>query len=265
MSWTFSFADLKDGFQILFFVVTASIAILSYRQAKKSLFFPIRTELFKERIKLFSTLLTLFQGKNRVQLLEDMGLTELVKMNLALLSDHYISTFLNQEIPTQNRPYSRAKASTVFMPERKHDLPILGESIAVPFLDIDNLRPREGESKRSAWSRYRHRNIPLPDAFIETETRLTELACSPLTPEKCVALLQEYIGLLNDNAHRIAPELEEIARELPDRWPELNQINPDEIFWVLNRINPKMVAMPYPVLCRKEHRVPSKEKFCDAA
>jgi hypothetical protein len=60
-------------------------------------------------------------------------------------------------------------------------------------------------------------------------------------PEKCVVLLQEYIGLLNDNAHRIAPELEEIARELPDRWPELNQINPDEIFWVLNRINPKMV------------------------
>jgi hypothetical protein len=49
--------------------------------------------------------------------------------------------------------------------------------------------------------------------------------------------LQAYIGLLNKNATQVATELEGIAQELPDRWPTREKLNPDDIFWVQNRIN----------------------------
>ncbi len=185
-------------------------------------------------------MLTFFQGKNRAQLVEDFGFSELVELNLALLADHYACFFFDQQIQTADRPYARVKSSIVLMPERKDDLPLEGESIAVPFFSVDHLKPREGENNRNAWGRYRHKNIPLPDAFIETERRLRELASSPLMPESCVVLLRQYIELLNKNATRVAAELEEIAYELPDRWPEPKKINPNDILWVKNRINTKM-------------------------
>lgn len=240
MKWSFSLADLRDIVQILFFILTAILGLLTFLQAKKSLFFPIRTEIFKERIKLFSTLLTLFQGKNRSELFEDFGFAELVKINLALLADNYIASFFGQQIQTADRPYANVKSSMVFMPERKDALTLEGESLAVPFLFTENLKPRQNETNRMAWDRYRHINVPLPDAFIETERQLRKLASSPLMPEECVTMLQEYIGLLSRNATLLAIELEVIAQELPDRWPMAEKISPNEIFWVNNRINEKM-------------------------
>jgi hypothetical protein len=168
MKWPFSLADLRDLTQILFFVITAILGILTFWQAKKSLFFPLRTEVFKERMKLFSTLLTLFQGKNRSELFEDFGFAELVRINLAVLADHYICAFLNESIQTTDRPYAKVKSSIVLMPERRDNLPLEGESITVPFLFVDYLMPTQNESNRVAWSRYRHKNIPLPDAFVES-------------------------------------------------------------------------------------------------
>lgn len=232
-----SFDSWKDIFQILFFGITAVLGILSYVQARKGLFFPIRTEVFKEQIKLFSTVLTFFQGKNRHELLEDIGFPQTVGMNLALLSDVYLAVFLGQKVEPQNRPYSRAKASILFMPERKDNLPLEAESVTVPFFEVEYLLPRPGEDKRNAWSRYAHKNTVLSDAFINTERRLKELAFSPLMPEKCVVLVQNYIELINKNVHSIGPELERIAQPLPDRWPDSTRIVHEELFWVQNRIN----------------------------
>ena len=103
-----SLENWKDICQILFFLITAVLGILTYAHAKKGLFFPIRTEVFKEQIKLFSTALTFFQGKNRHQLLEDAGFPQMAEINLALLADIYLSAFLNQKLEFKNRPYRQA-------------------------------------------------------------------------------------------------------------------------------------------------------------
>ena len=49
---------IKDFFQIIFFCVVITVTILSYLQAKKSLFTPIKSETFKMQIKAFDINLT---------------------------------------------------------------------------------------------------------------------------------------------------------------------------------------------------------------
>jgi len=59
-------------------------------------------------------------------------------------------------------------------------------------------------------------------------------------PEECIALLQDYIDLLTKNAGYLAQELEKIAQELPDRWPDVSRIPPDDLRWGPNRINDRL-------------------------
>jgi hypothetical protein len=113
-----------------------------------------------------------------------------------------------------------------FMPERKDNHPLEGESVGIPYVEVESVQARDGEDTRTAWSRYRHKNIPLTGAFMDTERRLKDLASSPLMPEECAALLQDYIDLLSKNAGHLAQELEKIAQELPDRWPDVSRILP---------------------------------------
>src|SRR5688572_24242827 len=58
----FIVSTIKDIFQILFFCVIVAVTILSYLQAKKTLFTPIKTETFKMQIKAFEEILLFFQN-----------------------------------------------------------------------------------------------------------------------------------------------------------------------------------------------------------
>ena len=44
-------SDLKDFFNIVFFLTVSIVAVLSYLQARKTLFSPIKTEIFKLQIE----------------------------------------------------------------------------------------------------------------------------------------------------------------------------------------------------------------------
>jgi hypothetical protein len=56
--------DWKNFFNILFFIVMIVIAILSYIQARKTLFSPIKTEIFKVQIGAFQDVLKFFNRHN---------------------------------------------------------------------------------------------------------------------------------------------------------------------------------------------------------
>lgn len=51
---------IKNSFHILFFLIATVITILSYLQARKTLFTPIRTEVFKFSNERFRTSTTIF-------------------------------------------------------------------------------------------------------------------------------------------------------------------------------------------------------------
>jgi hypothetical protein len=50
---------LKDALQCLFFIVTGVLVVITYLGTRKTLLQPIRTEVFKEQLKVFSRILEL--------------------------------------------------------------------------------------------------------------------------------------------------------------------------------------------------------------
>src|SRR5438128_11734785 len=63
-------STVKDVLNAAFFLVVGIITILTYRQAKKTILQPLKTEIFKQQIQLFTDLLKLFVGKDEIDLRE---------------------------------------------------------------------------------------------------------------------------------------------------------------------------------------------------
>jgi hypothetical protein len=53
-----------NAVQSIFLVGTLALAVLTYRQASKAIFLPLRTEVFKEQIKVFGKIQELFLEKD---------------------------------------------------------------------------------------------------------------------------------------------------------------------------------------------------------
>ncbi|HZN99519.1 MAG TPA: hypothetical protein VFB61_17480, partial [Gemmatimonadales bacterium] len=64
------------------------LPFLTYRQARRTVLQPLRTEIFKKQLDGMTQVLQLFIGKAEHQLLDDFAFDELYSANIALLYDH---------------------------------------------------------------------------------------------------------------------------------------------------------------------------------
>lgn len=94
----FFMTTIKDFFQILFFCVAITVTILSYLQAKKTLFTPIKTEIFKMQIKSFEEILAFFQSKTETDFTHQFDFDFIVAANFRIMFTDYIRTFFKDEI-----------------------------------------------------------------------------------------------------------------------------------------------------------------------
>ena len=89
---------IKNLANILFFVTASIITVLSYIQARKTLFAPIRTETFKLQLNAFKETLAFFQNKSEVDFMECFDLNRIVSLNTFQMAEKYISEFFEKEI-----------------------------------------------------------------------------------------------------------------------------------------------------------------------
>jgi len=80
--------------QAVFFVTVAIVAILTYLQAKRTWFQPIRTEVFKEQLRAIDELASHFIGKSETELRDELDFDALISINSCKLIDDYASLFL---------------------------------------------------------------------------------------------------------------------------------------------------------------------------
>jgi hypothetical protein len=72
---------------IIFYIVTIIIGILTYKQAKKTIFSPIKTEVFKLQTDVFHKILSFF---DEVEYKERFDFDKIVNMNIKLTIDNYL-------------------------------------------------------------------------------------------------------------------------------------------------------------------------------
>lgn len=86
----------QDIFQILFFIAVGTVTVLGYQTARKTLLQPLRTEVFKEQLKLFTEISELFVGKGVSQLaLFDFDFWTIIEANIQILLTEYAQAVFN--------------------------------------------------------------------------------------------------------------------------------------------------------------------------
>jgi len=226
-----SVAQAKDFFQVLFFIVVGVITILTYLKARRTLLQPIKTEVFKEQVKVFADVLRYFTGKGEVELCQDYAFDELCRANTCALLDEYAYLFFDVEIDLEKRPYGPKLCPQLIVHERRlspRDAHVIEDSPVHP-------ERADPETKAAIWSDFTCDVVHIPARFVEANAAYSKLIDSPLLPAECVNQLVAYRDTVNQNVHLLGEVLTECAKELPKKCPNREIFAKATDDWIVSR------------------------------
>ncbi|MCH1642929.1 hypothetical protein MJ257_22785 [Paenibacillus timonensis] len=232
---------LKDSINVLFFLINISffcivgtVTILTYKTAKKTLLQPIRTEIFKEQLKEFSSLLEFFNGKDETDYRKQFAFDKLLSCNAISLMDKYARLFFDVEIDPDKRPYNITECpSSIFTSKGAEKyLAVCDEHVITDNGDIEKPIKPDPRTRAAIWSSYEQHEIHIPREFSETEDRLKKIKNSPLLPVECVDLIDRYIEVAYKNVDMIRELLTNCARELPEKYADYELMKKASISWI---------------------------------
>lgn len=93
--------------EALFYVLTGTVALLTYLGARKTILQPIKTEIFRNQVEVFTSIMKLFNGKSEYEIRQAFGFKEMLRANILSLLDDYAQVFFDINIDPDKRPYNK--------------------------------------------------------------------------------------------------------------------------------------------------------------
>jgi hypothetical protein len=210
-------SDIKDFFHILFFLVVGAIAILSYFQARKTLFSPIKTEIFKIQIEELKEVLAFFNKQNSNDFDHEFGINEIFELNSFRMHHSYVSNFFDDELkPSEDHLKHMDEISYGALICFEHLREITAGS------ELEDIEKEEKElnpaMKLAKWKEFELPMISFTKKFNDKQKELIKLAASPLLPKELTNLLYEFHSLMNDNLSCMGKVINECAQDLPTNY-----------------------------------------------
>lgn len=207
---------VKGVVQIIFWIVVSIVTVLTYRQARRTVLQPIRTEVFKAQLKAMSEIMGMFLGKGELALRDDFDFRSLFNANLCYLMDAYASNFFDLEFDQESRPYSFRDC-----PVKMH----VREAVAEPSVgNVAKSKPAEPSVKAARWNLYEIDRLHINRQCCEMEKHLTGLLENPLLPLPLVELLTRYRDAAGQNKIVLWGILNSAAQEMPERFSSLEDL-----------------------------------------
>jgi hypothetical protein len=200
---------VKDALNAVFFVVVGIITILTYRRAKRTILQPLRTEIFKQQIQLFSDLLKIFVGKSESDLREQFAFERMLRANVQFQCDLFLRVQFGAVVDESQRLYNRTQCPTsefVIGVDEMPDEPPVDGVINVPVM------PR-------TWAEHVPREVRIPLEHIQMRDKIGEFLESPLTPKELAAHLEALLALLSKNIDHVRAALSAYVPQMPKLCP----------------------------------------------
>jgi hypothetical protein len=212
--------------QVLFYITLGVVTVLTYRQAKRTILQPLRTEVFKIQLEELTKVLSLFVGKDEVTLLRHYDLERIFDANCVMMLDRYAAVQFDVEVDRDESPY------------RLSDFPYA--RVRAEFLEVvddyisQDEGPRSEEPKGEPWDTYQHGTVVSSTEFVEARKELTGLLESPVLPSKCATLIEEFVDTLDEYVGGLDRFLTSVSTELPEKYPTLDLLQRAELYWLEN-------------------------------
>lgn len=212
----------RDVVQIAFWLLAGTVAILTYRQARRTVLQPIRTEVFKEQLKIMSETMSLFIGKNELALRDDFDFKALFNANACFLLDSYVASIFGEQFDPDKRPYNPLDCPMKILSMDA----LVKSSKAQTNLSNSAIDVHYSQVWIGDWKSYRTINLYLNKQCCEMNQSITRILENPLLPLKLAELLSEYLNLVAKNQFVLMEILDDAAKDLPARFPSLQAIDP---------------------------------------
>jgi hypothetical protein len=225
----------KDFVNILFFVIMGILGILSYRQAKKTIFTPLKTETFKLQLKIFEDILSFFEKHKKTKFIDSLDYRKILSLNFSILMNNYAETYLNLEIDKvelkkrlEQAPFSNMAFKHI--DKFKEDDDQIQLDISFP-----NINCAEADEKRLEWSKVEYVAIRYTVNFNDNMKHLNRFIISPIIPSKIKLLIRNFEVKSFQNLHIMAEVLTEASRDLPQKYPTAESLSKADDAWIWNK------------------------------
>jgi hypothetical protein len=230
-------SDLKDFFNIIFFLTVSIVAVLSYLQARKTLFSPIKTEIFKLQIEAFQDVLAFFNKRSSADFDNEFGFNEILEINSLRMFHSYIEVFFKEQIKPTDEVKERLRSavfgvitSEEFLEEIKPGSELVEKNQEI----LDELTP---EMKLAKWNDYKHGAVEYTKSYHEKMEELSKIAASPLLPKELTDKLYEFIALMHHNLSCIGETIVECSGEMPKMYNTPDKMIKARPDWIWNKFN----------------------------
>lgn len=236
------FLTFKDIVSVLLSLVMGTIAILSYLQARKTLFSPIKTEIFKLQVELFREIMTFFQNKTEYDLLKSFDSAGLIYYNslgmLSIYSLRYLGNSLQyakqiEEAKAKDIAYIRysQKAAEKYLRPIEHQRPKKN--------DKDLGASQTQKMTLTEWNKTEHDMLIVTAKHDLCRKTIERFLSSPLLPQKLRDEIKIFEDYLEENLILLASVFSECYKELPHKLASLQQLEDFSDAWIHNRFNRK--------------------------
>jgi hypothetical protein len=223
--------------QSIFLLGTLVLAILTYRQARKTILQPLRTEVFKEQIISFRQDSGEVLTKTQLDLSTELGLIDLVGVNCQAMVDTYARVVLGYqyEWPTRDWENCKRKGTSFNIVELATAQPkvrslLWGGSTHLPDYDAI-IQPINGD-KFAGWKNYNHPVIFYHDTFVDAQKRLIGLIASPVLPKDCQKGIKAILDYMNRFPEEMRRKIVDLSETLPGRVPTPHDFEWDRFKYV---------------------------------
>ncbi|WP_288444078.1 hypothetical protein [uncultured Serratia sp.] len=236
---------IKDSVNIIFFLVAISITILSYLQARKTVFSPLKTEVFKAQLKVMEEIINRFQNKSILELESDFDFNTIINLNANKMFIEFIELFFKDGIkPTEEflKELDELSYGGVISIENleKHFKPVGLRNVDVKEdLVEDEEFDNADFSPLDKWKEYECFQVLYTKKFNDTINEMDSYQNSPLIPIKLKTLLKEYSETALFNLGVIRDVLVEIAQTLPEEFTEVDHVKQFTTASIVNNFNRK--------------------------
>lgn len=229
-------SEVKDFFNIIFFTTMSIVAILSYLQARKTLFSPIRTEVFKIQIEELKNVLVFFNKQSSFDFDRDFDTHEILKINVFNMHQAYVKTFfsdkleLNEEIENH---YKNASCGMI-IPAKNLRAITAGSELEEHKAEEKELTPAMQLAK---WKEFEMTGIAYTQKYQDKLQELLNLAASPLLPKELTDLIYKFHKTVTENIIFMMPIINRCAQELPTKYPSAEDNIKFRSDWIWNEYN----------------------------
>lgn len=228
--------SIKDVFNILFFVVMGVIAILSYMQARKTLFSPIRTEVFKIQIEELKNVLRFFNKQSSLDFDEDFDMRQIFELNAHKMHVAYIKIFFRDQLKPNKEAEEHYKKIShgAIISHKNLRMITAGSELEDSKIEEKELTPAMQLAK---WTEFEVLGTEFTHKYQEKLGELRSLAASPLLPKELTGLIYDFHNVITNNLVFVGKTLNKCAQQLPTKYPTAEdniKFRPD---WMWNEYN----------------------------